>query len=125
MALTATRFVETADPATVLRPIPVREPVRVRTRPDRELDGNRTVLEHAVELVRTAGVSPRLAFDTAIDALGLLGLKDSAGTRLDSLSENEQDRVSIARVMMTDGPLSADEVPAARAILERLVSLEA
>ena len=58
-----------------------------------------------------------------MDALDLLGLKDSAGTRFDSLSKSERDRVMIARTMMTDSHLSADEIPEARAALERLVSL--
>ena len=123
MVLTATRFLGTAARATVVRPVPVMEPVRVRTRPDRALDGNRTVLEHAVEPVRAEGASPMLAFHMAMDALDLLGLKDSAGKRLESLSEGERDRIVIARTIMTDSPLSGDEISEARAALERLVSL--
>ena len=124
MVLTATQYFGTAAPATAVRPIPVMEPVRVRTRPDPALHENRTVLEHAVEPVRAAGASPMLAFHVAMDALDLLGLKDSAGTRFDSLSKSERDRVMIARTMMTDSHLSADEIPEARAVLERLVSME-
>ena len=123
MVLAATQYFGTAAPATVVRPIPVMEPVRVRTRPDRALHENRTVLEHAVEPVRAAGASPMLAFHMAMDALDLLGLKDSAGTRFESLSEGERDRVAIAWRMMTDGPLNVNEIPEARAALERLVSL--
>ncbi len=123
MVLTATQLFGKAAPATVVRPIPVMEPVRVRTRPDRVPHGNRTVLEHAVEPVRASGASPTLAFHMAMDALDLLGLQDSAGTRLESLSESERERVMVARTMMTDSPLSADEVPEARRALERLVSL--
>ena len=123
MVLTATQYFGTAARATAVRPIPLMEPVRVRTRPDPALHENRTVLEHAVEPVRAAGASPMLAFHVAMDALDLLGLKDSAGTRFDSLSKSERDRVMIARTMMTDSHLSADEIPEARAALERLVSL--
>ena len=123
MVLAATQYFGTVAPATVVRPISVMEKVRVRTRPDRALHENRTVLEHAVEPVRAAGASPILAFHVAMDALDLLGLKDSAGTRFDSLSKSERDRVMIARTMMTDSHLSADEIPEARAALERLVSL--
>ena len=124
MVLTATQFFGTAAPARVVRPTPVMEPVRVRTRPDRVPHGNRTVLEHAVEPVRAAGASPMLAFHMALDALDLLGLKDSAGTRFESLSESERDRVMVARTMMTDSPLSADEITEAHAALERLASME-
>ena len=124
MVLTATQLFGKAAPAKVVRPIPVMEPARVRTRPDRVLHGNRTVLEHAVEPVRASGASPTLAFHMALDALDLLGLKDSAGTRLESLSESERDRVMVARTMMTDSPLSADEITEAHAALERLASME-
>ena len=124
MVLIATQFLGTAVPETEVRPIPVMEPARLRNRADRALHENRTVLEHAVEPVRAAGASPMLAFHMAMDALDLLGLKDSAGTQFESLSESERDRVVIARTMTSDGPLSADEIPEARAALERLVSLE-
>ena len=124
MVLTATQLFGKAAPATVVRPIPVMEPVWVRTHPDRAMDGNGTVLEHAVEPVRAAGASPMLAFHMALDALDLLGLKDSAGTRFESLSESERDRVMVARTMMTDNPLSADEITEAHAALERLASME-
>ena len=123
MVLAATQYFGTAAPATVVRPVPVMEPVRERIPPDRFLDGNRTVLEHAVEQVRAAGASPMLAFHMAMDALDLLGLKDSAGTRFESLSEGERHRVMIARTMMTNRPLNVNEIPEARAALERLVSL--
>ena len=76
MVLTATQYFGKAAPATAVRPIPVVEPVRVRTRPDPALHENRTVLEHTVE------------------------------------------------TMMSQGPLNADETPKARAVLERLVSIE-
>ena len=61
----------------------------------------------------------------AMDALDLLGLKDSAGMLFHSLSKDERDRIKVARTMTTDAPLSANEVPQARAALERLVSLKA
>lgn len=123
MVRTPRQYLGMAAPAGVVRPVTVIEPVNALTRPDQALDCNRTVLEHAVEPVRTAGANPMLAFSMAMDALDLLGLRDSAGARFESLSEEERDRVAIARTMMTCSPLSADEVPQARASLERLVSL--
>ena len=123
MVLTATPYARTAGSAMAVPPTAVIERVRVRNRPEQVLDGNRTVLEHAVECVRAAGASPILAFHMAMDALDLLGLKDSVGTRFESLSKSERDRVAIARTMIMDSPLSADEVPEACATLEHLVSL--
>ena len=99
------------------------EPIGAGDRFEGALDGNRTVIEHAVERVRAAGASPTLAFQMAMDALDLLGLKDSAGTRFESLSEGERDRVIVAQTMIAENPLSADEIPQARAALQRLVSL--
>ena len=122
MTLTAKPYMGTAAPAGVVRPITVKEQVRALSRAGRDLDGNRTVLEHAVEPVRSAGASPMLALNLAMEALDLLGLKQTAGMRFHSLSEGERDRVAIARTMTTDSSLSADEVPEARAALERLVS---
>ena len=107
-----------AGPATTER-----EPVGAGNGSERALDGDRTVIEHAVERVRAAGASPTLAFQMAMDALDLLGLKDSAGTQFESLSEGERDRVKVAQTMIAENPLSADEIPQARAALQRLVSL--
>ena len=123
MVLTAAPYAGTAGSAMAVPPTTVIEPVRVANRPEQALDGNRTVLEHAVERVRAAGASPVLAFHMAMDALGLLGLNDLAGTRFGSLSEGERNRVMIAQTMMTESPLSADEIPQARAALQRLASL--
>ena len=125
MVRNALKFLGTEASARVVRPNPETEPVRASTRPARSPKDSRTVFEHAVEQGRAAGASPTLAVSMAMDALDLLGLKDSAGTQFESLSEGERERVMVARTLMTDRSLSADEVSEARAALERLVSLGA
>lgn len=119
------RYPATADSVQVTIPVLVTKPTGARSRSAREAGRDWTVLEHILESVRETGASPILAFQVALDAIDLLGLRACAGAAFGSLSDGERDRVAIARMMVADRPLSGGEASHARGTLQRLTDLEA
>jgi ABC-type transport system involved in cytochrome c biogenesis ATPase subunit len=107
----------------MMRPIPVVRAPEVDGQTRSTAHDDWTVLENVLEPIEAAGATPTLAFQLAVDTLDLLDLKACAGTRFDGLSQSQQDRVTIARTMLTGKPLGGNDLVQALVALQRLTAL--